>query len=183
MKVVNKWETELTEDDHDALSLLLRAAFGEHGDEFAGRSWPLSFARKDARIWLADELGRPVAHLAVGRRVVGVGGTDVLVAGVGDVAVAPQMHGQGTGKQLMAALDEALRGPLAARFGFVICGEPTVPFYERTGWTRIANPVRHVDPENHRRSVEGMWPALIRPSERAVSSWGPGTVDLRGLPW
>src|SRR5258706_12199702 len=123
MQVVSRWETGLTDEDHDALATLLGAAFERHAEEFAGRSWPLSYARKEARLWLAEESRRPVAHLAVERRLVGVAGTEVLVAGVGDVAVAPDMHGQGLGAALMREFEVRLRAEFSADYGFVQCGE------------------------------------------------------------
>jgi nodulation protein A len=178
-----RWETELTADDHDALSTLLRAAFARHAQQFEGRSWPLSYARKEARIWLADDEGRPVAHLAVGRRLIGVAGTDVLVAGVGDVAVAPDQHGRGLGAILMRELDGRLRAEFAADFGLVQCGQDVLGFYQRTGWTPVPNRVRQVDTSDQRTVREGVGVTLIRPGRRPVPDWPEGLVDLRGLPW
>jgi predicted N-acetyltransferase YhbS len=183
MRVVTRWETELTEADHVALSALLHAAFSDHGDEFATKSWPTGYARKEARLWLADETGRPVAHLSVERRLVGVDGADVLVAGVGEVAVAPDLHGTGVGAMLMRELDPRLRAEFAADFGFVQCGENVVGFYRRSGWTQVANPVRHLDTKDLRTVRDGVWPTLVRPGRRPVSEWPDGLVDLRGLPW
>jgi len=186
VRAVIRWETELTEDDHAALSELLHAAFGDHTDEFAERSWPARYARKEARIWLADDAGRPVAHLGVERRLVGIAGAagaDVLVAGVGEVAVAPDRQGEGLGGALMRALDERLAAELAAEFAFVQCGDNVLGFYLGTGWTQVANLVRHVDVHDHRRSVDGVWPTLIRAARRPLDAWPDGLVDLRGLPW
>jgi Nodulation protein A (NodA) len=70
--VISRWETALTEADHAALSELLTAAFGRHPGVFARRSWAM--ARKEARLWLADDAGMPLAHLALERRLVGVAG-------------------------------------------------------------------------------------------------------------
>jgi nodulation protein A len=183
VRAVTRWETELTEADHAALSDLLHAAFGRNTDEFAAQSWPARYARKEARVWLSDDAGRPVAHLGVERRLVGIAGADVLVAGVGEVAVAPDRQGEGLGGALMAALDERLRAELAADFAFVQCGDNVLGFYRGTGWTQVANPVRHIDVHDHRRSVDGVWPTLVRQARRPVAAWPPGLVDLRGLPW
>jgi nodulation protein A len=183
VRVVIQWETELTEADHVALSALLHAAFGDNTDEFAEQSWPARYARKEARLWLADDSGRPIAHLAVERRLVGVAGADVLVAGVGEVAVAPDHHGEGLGAVLMREFDAGLRAEFAADFGFVQCGDRVAGFYRSTGWTQVTNPVRHLDVADHRRAVDGVWPTLVRPGRRAVDEWPAGVVDLRGLPW
>ncbi|WP_432971744.1 hypothetical protein [Dactylosporangium sp. CA-233914] len=51
MRVRTAWETSLTSADHRSLSSLLQAAFP--GPQFAAdRSWPASWARKQARLWL-----------------------------------------------------------------------------------------------------------------------------------
>ncbi|MEV6925278.1 GNAT family N-acetyltransferase [Dactylosporangium sp. NPDC051485] len=183
MRVVTAWETALTGADHLALSALLRAAFP--GPEFApDRSWPASWARKQARIWLADDGGTPVAHLGLDRRLAGTPAGEVLIAGVGDVAVAPGHQGAGLGAELMRALDAALRdGPFAADFGFVQCREAVAGFYARTGWTRVPNPTRHVGVRDGRTVVEREEPTLVRPGRRALAEWPDGLIDLRGLPW
>jgi predicted N-acetyltransferase YhbS len=183
VRVMIRWETELTAEDHDALSVLLQSAFTRSGPEFEGRSWPLSYARKEARVWLADDTGRPVAHLAVARRIVGVAGADVLVTGVGDVAVAPDQHGRGLGAALMRELDGRLHARFAADFGLVQCGQDVVGFYQRTGWTPISNRSREVDTRDQRTVRENVGVMLARPGLRPLSEWPDGLLDLRGLPW
>jgi predicted N-acetyltransferase YhbS len=179
--VTSRWETALTERDHSQLSELLQAAFPDQPGVFTGRSW--AWARKEARLWLADGTGRPVAHLAVERRIIDVGGTEVLVAGVGEVAVSPHLHGQGLGMALMAEFRQRLRGGFAADFGFVQCGDDVRGFYRRAGWTQVANTVRHLDPGDERTVREGVWAALVMPGRRPLDGWPDGLVDLRGLPW
>lgn len=176
-----RWETSLTEPDHVALSKLLRAAFPEQPDVFTGRSW--AWARKEARLWLADGTGRPVAHLAVERRLVDVGGAELLVAGIGEVAVSPELHGRGLGAALMDAFRPRLRTEFAADFGFVQCGERVRGFYRSAGWTPVPNVVRHLDPGDERTVREGVWAALVMAGRRTLSEWPAGLVDLRGLPW
>jgi aminoglycoside 2'-N-acetyltransferase I len=174
-----RWETALSPADHAALGGLLRAAFP--GSEFEGRSWPASWARKEARLWLGDP---PVAHLGFERRTVGTARGDVLVAGVGDVAVAPGRQGQGVGGELMRALDRVLReGEFAADFGFLQCREAVIGFYASTGWTAVPNHTRHLSVQDARTVREGYWPTFVRAGRRPLSEWPDGLVDLRGLPW
>ncbi len=177
----SRWETALTTADHTALSALLAAAFSNEDGGFTTQSW--GWARKEARLWLADSAGRPVAHLAVERRLVDVGGAEVLVAGVGDVGVSPDLHGQGVGAALMAELGRRLRTDFAADFGFVQCSDDVVGFYRSSGWTPVPNVVRRVDPEDERTVREGLWPALVMAGRRPLPEWPDGLVDLRGLPW
>jgi predicted N-acetyltransferase YhbS len=176
-----RWETALTERDHVLLSELLRVAFPWDTELFTRQSW--AWARKEARLWLADGTGRPLAHLAVERRVVDVGGTEVLVAGIGEVAVSPYLHRRGLGAALMAAFRPRLRTEFAAEFGFVQCGEQVTGFYRRTGWTPVANPVRHLDTDDQRTVREGVSPTLVTAGRRPLAEWPDGLVDLRGLPW
>jgi GNAT superfamily N-acetyltransferase len=176
-----RWETSLTEPDHAALSELLVAAFPEQPDVFVGRSW--AWARKEARLWLADSTGRPVAHLAVERRLIDVGGTEVLVAGIGEVAVSPELQGRGLGAVLMDEFRGRLQTEFAGDYGFVQCGEQVLGFYRSAGWTPVPNVVRHLDPGDERTVREGVWPALVMAGQRPLTEWPDGLVDLRGLPW
>jgi nodulation protein A len=180
--VISRWETALTEHDHAALAKLLRAAFVGVPEEFAGsRSW--AWARKEARLWLADGSGTPVAHLAVERRLVAVDDADVLVAGVGEVAVSPDLQGRGLGARLISQLRTRLRTEFAADFGFLLCGERVAGFYRRAGFTRVANPVRYLDPRDERTVREDHSPTMVMPGRRPLTEWPDGMVDLRGLPW
>lgn len=174
-----RWETGLTPGDHAALSALLRAAFP--GPEFEpDRSWPASWARKEVRVWL-EVSGAPVAHLGFERRLAGTPTGDVLLAGVGDVAVSPSHQGRGLGAALMRALADVL--PDAADFGFLQCREEVAGFYASTGWTRVDNPTRFVDVRDARSVREGVFPTFVRPGRRPLSGWPAGLIDLRGLPW
>jgi nodulation protein A len=172
----------LTGRDHAALAELLRAAFVGAPDEFTGsRSW--AWARKEARLWLADESGTPVAHLGVERRLVAVDGADVLVAGVGEVAVSPDLQRHGLGATLIAELRARLRTEFVADFGFLLCGERVEGFYRRAGFTRVTNPVRYLDPKDERTVREDHSPTMVMSGRHAMTEWPDGMVDLRGLPW
>jgi GNAT superfamily N-acetyltransferase len=181
LTTTSRWETGLTERDHAALSTLLSAAFPAQPDTFTGKSW--AWARKEARLWLTDPTGRPVAHLAVERRLVDVGGAEVLVAGVGEVAVSPELHGRGVGAALMAEFRDRLRAEFTADFGFVQCDDRVRGFYRNAGWTPVPNVVRHLDPDDERTVREAVWPALVMAGRRPLTGWPTGLVDLRGLPW
>jgi GNAT superfamily N-acetyltransferase len=182
VKVVSRWETALTERDHIALAGLLRSAFVGVPDEFTGsRSW--AWARKEARLWLADGSGAPVAHLGVERRLVAVGQAEVLVAGVGEVAVSPDAQGTGLGARLINELRARLRTEFPADFGFLLCGGSVEGFYLRAGFTRVTNPVRYLDPTDERTVREDNSPTMVMSGRRPMTDWPDGLVDLRGMPW
>ncbi len=124
-------ETDLTASDHAALATLLARAFPS--TDMRGRSW--CSERPELRLIGTDDDdgGAPVAHLAVLRRFVRVGETEVLVADTGLVAVDPSRQGTGLGLALLA---EGARvfADLAVPFGFLTTGADRAGFYERGGW-------------------------------------------------
>ena len=174
-------ECDLTAQDHAAISALLVAAFPEHAATFASSSWYA--ARPDHRLWLHQPDGAVVAHLDFERRRIGVGDDEVLVAGVGEVAVHPLWRGLGLGAALMERLRGVLRTDLPVDFAYLGCREEVVGFYERVGWHRIRHRVREVDPETGRWTVSED-PTLIMPATEPLDRWPrEGLIDLRGMWW
>lgn len=178
-----RWETALTPADHAALSQLLAAVYPEHRERFATHSWPKGYGRPEARLWLVDQHGDPVAHLLAERRIVGTSGGDLTILGIGGVAVTPHHQRKGLGIELMARLRPLLHRELVADFAFLQCREAVVPFYLRAGWTRVGNRVRHLDIADERTVIEGYWPTLVMPGRQSTAAWPDGVVDLRGVPW
>jgi hypothetical protein len=82
----------------------------------------------------------------------------------------------------MKELRSRLSTDFAADFGVLLCGEGVVDFYRRTGWSRVANAVRHVDPHDERTVREVTSPIMVMPARRPLAHWPEGLVDLRGLP-
>jgi nodulation protein A len=183
VQTVFRWETALTPDEHAALAALLAAVYPDHRERFSTHSWPAGYGRPEARLWLSDPAGEPVAHLLAERRIVGAAGRDLTVVGVGGVAVRPDRRRAGLGVELMTQLRALLRTELAADFAFLQCREAVVPFYLRAGWTRVGNPVRHLEITDERTVVEGHWPTLVMPGRAALPTWPAGLIDLRGVPW
>lgn len=123
-------ETDLTAADHTGLATLLARAFPE--TDLRGRSW--CSERPELRL-IGTEAGAPVAHLAVLRRFVRVGATEVLVADTGLVAVDPDRQGRGLGLALLGEATRVIAG-LGVPFGFLTTGHDREGFYERGGWRR-----------------------------------------------
>jgi len=144
-------ESELSTDDHAAISALLVAAFPEHADAFRNASW--YGGRPDHRLWLEDSDGTLMAHLDFECRLIGVGDREVLVAGVGEVATHPQQQGRGLGRRLMAELRRVLTAETPVGFGYLGCREEVVGFYERVGWHRIYQKTREIDPGSREWTV------------------------------
>src|SRR5689334_14569414 len=109
-------EGALSEANDDAIKQLLDAAFRQYTDIFAQVSyWG---ARPEYRLWLEDDDGAIVAHLDFGQRVILVGGQEVRVVGVGEVATHPDWQGRGVGRRLMAELHAILTTTMPVPFAF-----------------------------------------------------------------
>lgn len=155
-----------------------RAAEGEWDPD-----QPYGYARADLHVVAVDD-GRIVGHVGTQRRLVGVGDGDVAVAGTGGVLVDPAHRGAGLGTRLMRVAQEAMRTTAPAAFGLLGCREEVVPFYERTGWTRIHVAERSLARADGAAQVrEAGPPVLICAGTRPVSEWPAGDLDLRGRPW
>lgn len=174
-------EDALTDADHSAIKRLLITAFPHNAEIFAASSyWG---ARPEYRLWLEDDDGTMVAHLDFERRVIRVGGREVLVAGVGEVATYPEWQRKGLGRRLMLELRAILSTEIPVPFAFLNCLEAVAGFYTRVGWHRMSQTTRERD------RVTGMWtehtvPSMVLPATAPIEAWPKqGLIDLCGLPW
>jgi aminoglycoside 2'-N-acetyltransferase I len=164
-------EPDLTPEDDAAIRELLAAAC-------PGRRWA---SRPDLRLLLIRD-ARLVGHLAIERRVIEVGSADVAIAGIGDVAVLPDLQRQGLGRQLIDELLRVLLTDLPVSFGYLTAGPADAGFYRAVGLTRVDVTVRYKDPER------GTWDVadplnFVLPAGSPIAAWPPGPIDLRGTPW
>ena len=164
-------EADLTPEDDAAIRELLAAACP--GLRRA--------ARPDHRLLLVRD-ARLVGHLAIERRVIEVGSADVAVAGIGAVAVRPDVRRQGLGRQLIEELLRVLLTGLPVSFGYLMTSSADAPFYRAVGLTQVDSTVRYKDPET------GAWDVadplnFVLPAGSPMAAWPPGPIDLRGTPW
>jgi nodulation protein A len=173
------WEDDLTADEHSALAVLLAEAFPRSRTDFSGtRSW--SSGRPELRL-VAWSAGHATAHLGVLRRFLRVPERDasVLVGDVGLVAVAPQAHGTGLGRELLRRADAVLRG-LDVPFGYLTCGEHVAPFYERCGWVRVSGGTRMIRADGRVQVYGGA--SMVREVRASLAEWPDGClVERNGL--
>lgn len=168
------WEDDVA--DHEGITALLGRAFPRSRTPFTGaRSW--SSARPELRLLgLLDSL--PVAHVAVLRRFLQIGGHAQLVGDVGLVAVDPGRHGSGLGAELLVRTRSELAA-LEMPFGFLTCGEQVAGFYARGGWSRVDGPTRMVRADGEVQVYGGVSMALA--VSATSDAWPCGQIDRNGL--
>ncbi|MDT7576000.1 MAG: nodulation protein [Pseudonocardiales bacterium] len=168
------WEDDVA--DHEGITALLGRAFPRSRTPFTGaRSW--SSARPELRLLgLLD--GLPVAHVAVLRRFLQIGGHAQLVGDVGLVAVDPGRHGSGLGAELLVRTRAELAA-LEMPFGFLTCGEQVAGFYARGGWSRVDGPTRMVRADGEVQVYGGVSMALA--VSATSDAWPCGQIDRNGL--
>ncbi|MGI8855483.1 MAG: GNAT family N-acetyltransferase [Thermomicrobiales bacterium] len=174
-------EDALADADHDAIKRLLIAAFPQTAEIFAVASyWG---ARPEYRLWLEGDDGEMVAHLDFERRVIRVGGREIVVAGVGEVATHPDWQQKGLGRRLMREFHTILCTEIPVPFGFLNCLEAVAGFYTSVGWRRMPQSTRERD------RITGAWaehtlPAMVLPAVAPIDAWPcEGLIDLCGAPW
>jgi nodulation protein A len=169
------WEDDLDAGDHAALGALLARCFPRSFTPFGpGRSW--SSARPELRL-VGAVAGEPVAHVAVLRRFLQVGGVPVPVGDVGLVAVDPDVQGCGLGAELLRRCRDRLVD-LDLPFGFLTCGERVAGFYAACGWVRVPGPTRMVRADG--RVQEYGAASMVLAVRRGVAEWPVGRVDRNG---
>ncbi|MFC5659056.1 GNAT family N-acetyltransferase [Streptomyces nogalater] len=121
--------------------------------------------------------GRLVAHAGLLRLPLSIGGAGTEAVGVGGVAVAPDLRGQGLARLVVtAALDHArTMGP---QYGLLFCRPPLVPLYQRLGWRALKQDVHVEQPEGPVvMPLRTMWMPL-----RDGADWPTGEVRLLSFP-
>lgn len=133
--------------------------------------------------FIAYEDGTAIGHAGWAIRSIGVGGQDVVIAGVGGVLVARAARGRHLGERLLEAAATAMRDEASIHFGYLGCREEVAGFYRRCGWHRITAAERSIARDGTWSEDPAGQPLLILPVHRRVSDWPAGMIDLRGRAW
>lgn len=163
----------------------LRALFdAEYLADFGARDpeLPYGYAPHDVHI-VARVGSEVVGHVGWQRRVIGVGGADVVIAGVGGVLVSSGARGQGVANRLMTRAATSMTDAGDIGFGYLGCREEVVPFYESCGWRSISAGERSLDRRGEPVEQIAGPPILILPLDPARADWPSGSIDLRGRAW
>ena len=112
-------EDELSASNHKAIQNLLRSAFPQYENIFSHSSyWG---ARPSYRLWMEVPSGEIIAHLDFELRFIKVGKSELLIAGIGEVATHPRFHKSGLGRSLMEQLQNILQTSMPVQFGYLQC--------------------------------------------------------------
>ena len=181
LRVCFMQEDAIAAPQQEAIRQLLIRAFARTAHRFATKTyWG---ARPEYRLWMETPDGTIVAHLDYERRVVGVGDCDILVAGVGEVAVHPDWQGHGLGRRLMDAFRTILDRQTPVDFGYLNCLEEVAGFYTAIGWHRTDQPSMRLHPDT---GAPTMWTGatMILPVRKPLEHWPrEEMVNLRGMSW
>ncbi|MGD3109815.1 GNAT family N-acetyltransferase [Streptomyces sp. YGL11-2] len=121
--------------------------------------------------------GRLVAHAGLRLLPTAIGGAETRVVGVGGVAVAAGVRGQGLARRVVAGALEHAR-TLGPRYGLLFCRAPLVALYERLGWQALPGEVRVEQPAGPVvMPLRTMWTPLCDGAH-----WPAGPVRLLSLP-
>ncbi|MEU8682777.1 GNAT family N-acetyltransferase [Streptomyces sp. NPDC048611] len=155
----------------------LTEILGEGEDAF-GVAWTgLTWRAKQEHFGIERD-GRLVAHTGLVTVPLSIGSIETRAVGVGGVAVAPGLRGQGLVRSVMTAALEHAR-TIGPRYGLLFCRTPLLPLYERLGWRRLDADVEVEQPGDTTAvmPLETLWTPL-----REGAEWPPGPVRLRSLP-
>ncbi|MEO7121850.1 MAG: GNAT family N-acetyltransferase [Lacisediminihabitans sp.] len=124
-----------------------------------------------------------IGHVGWARRVIGVGDTQITIAGVGGVLISKKARGDRLGSELMARAKTSMAEVGGIDFGYLGCREEVVPFYASCGWHRISATERFVGRSGHAAEQHPGLPLLILPINSRVTQLPAGVIDLRGRAW
>ncbi|MFI5819986.1 GNAT family N-acetyltransferase [Streptomyces rishiriensis] len=118
---------------------------GNGDDPFGAAPTGLTWLPKEEHFGIRHE-DRLVAHTGLLRLPVAIGDTKTEVVGVGGVAVAPSMQGQGLARLVVTAALEHAR-TMGPQHALLFCRPPLVSLYQRLGWHPLDRDVLVEQPE------------------------------------
>jgi GNAT superfamily N-acetyltransferase len=165
-----KADDQLNEVERADLKRLSDEAFPPDGTDtcWAKNDWHVL-------VWEETEL---VSHVEIVVRIASVGGTPVRLGGIGGVSTLKAWRRRGLAEAALRAAQAHLLQPLGVDFGFLICGEPLVHYYNKFGWKLTARQMWIEQPKGR-----VLYNALIMVLPVCKTEWPQGEIDLCGRPW
>ncbi|NWF25356.1 GNAT family N-acetyltransferase [Streptomyces sp. PKU-EA00015] len=149
---------------------------GDSADPFGVADAGLTWLPKEDHFGIRQK-GRLVAHAGLLRLPMSIGGVGTQMVGVGGVAVAPDLRGQGLARLVVSAALEHAR-TMGPQHGLLFCRPPLVSLYERLGWRTLEQDVQVDQPEGPViMPLRTMWTPL-----RDGANWPAGAVRLLSFP-
>lgn len=175
---IHKYNEPLSPDIDSAIRELLCNCFPADVEVFScTRYWHDSVPTYSLVYW---KYNRVAGHVGVVLRKIRVGEVSVMVAGIQNLAVAPELRGKGVGYQLMIeAMNEAVR--LNIHYGLLFCLPELKRFYTSLGWTKTRVRVTMVDKNG--QSVPILAKNIVMFKELAVEKFPEGNINLQGSDW
>ena len=138
---------------------------------------PYDFASPDWFI-TAEEEGALVGRVGIIDRTVSVEGQAVPIGGITGLITDPAKRKLGIARALMDRAIFFMVEELGVRFGFLLCREEIVSYYERLGWTVVPGPTSF-----DQKDGKKIWPKRTMVLGLKGDRWPEGPIDLCGLPW
>ena len=161
---------DFNEDEQREIDEVDRLAFSgsEDGIDWSSPEW-----------WAVGRLaGRIVSITGILKRRVQVGERTLVVGGISGVATHPDHQRRGFASALLRQAAEFMHADLKVAFGFLVCGEHTVPFYGKLGW-EVVEAEMVFEFRGAKRLFQGTM--MVLPLGEKL--WPAGKIDLCGLPW
>ncbi|WP_406129961.1 GNAT family N-acetyltransferase [Streptomyces canus] len=150
---------------------------GDGDDPFGVASAGLTWLPKEEHFGIRHD-DRLVAHAGLRLLPVAIGDAETAVVGVGGVAVASGMQGQGLARLVVTAALEHAR-TMGPQHALLFCRPPLVPLYRRLGWHPLDAEVLVEQPEDG--LVTMPLRTMVTPL-RDGARWPSGPVRLFSLP-
>jgi len=124
--------------------------------------------------WIARGTSGLLGHICIHRKVISSDSGELLIAGVGEVCVAPETRGNGLMKEMFIATHE-----WAARNNYqfsMLFGQAIL--YRSSGYQLIDNEIRFMDGKDRQWNTKRFDNAMVK--SLSSMKWPTGQIDLRG---
>lgn len=171
MGVEIRLSKELTPEEWRALFAWGENIFGTEDIDYRWRPKEWHF--------IAEEGGRPLAHVGVVKVSLTAGGRGVTAGGVGGVVSTPEGRGRHVVHEAMRRAADFICGELGAEAGLLFCLERLVAFYARQGWRLVEEEVEFDQPDG--KVVSSPFRMMVLPC--GGREWPAGRIEVTGFPW
>ncbi|MFC1713852.1 GNAT family N-acetyltransferase, partial [Candidatus Poribacteria bacterium] len=121
-----------------------------------------------------------VSQAGIVNHVVIIGNQKVSVGGIGGVLTIPSARLKGHARAMLQAALDFMHREWGAEFGFLICLDRMIPFYQKLGWQKVVDTVIMDQPSGKMPLPSGL-SAMVFPCQD--EEWPAGTVEMNSMPW